>query len=598
MTVFDHIHQLLEHRLHQAAVASGWALPVPLPAFTLEVPRDPAHGDIACNIAMTLAKGLGKPPRTVAEALAQELRQESDIAAVEIAGPGFINLRLSQMVWQRELQRVLGEASDYGRSQSGQGKRVNIEYVSANPTGPMHAGHVRGAVIGDTVATLLQYAGYAVTREYYFNDAGAQVDVLARTTHLRYREALGEAIGTIPEGYYPGEYLKDVGQALAERDGKQWLDKDEAVWLAPMRDFAVSAIMALIKEDLRLIGIKHDVFTNERDLIGDGTLEKAFGILEQKGLIYTGTLPPPRGKAMEDWEPVPLTLFRSSQFGDNTDRPLKKRDGQWAYIMPDIAYHYDKVRRGFDLMINVLGKDHGGYLERMRPAVAALSDGQAKLNVIYNSIVKIFNNGELVKLSKRSGNLITLREMVEEVGAGAVRFFMLSRTPDSELEFDFAKVKEQSRENPVFYVQYAHARCCSVIRKAEESYGAAAEHLPQITKQLPVKLTHGAELAVLKRLADWPRVLAKAAEAQEPHDVTYYLIALATDFHALWNKGREQAELRFLLPDDRETSFSRLALVHGTRQVLANALNVLGVEPMTELRDDSKDMEMKNESTT
>lgn len=598
MTVFDHIHQLLERRLHQTAVASGWALPVPLPTFTLEVPRDPAHGDIACNIAMTLAKGLGKPPRAVAEALAQELRQEAELAAVEIAGPGFINLRLSQEVWQRELQRVLGEAADYGRSQSGQGKRVNIEYVSANPTGPMHAGHVRGAVIGDTVATLLQSAGYAVTREYYFNDAGAQVDVLARTTHLRYREALGEAIGMIPEGFYPGEYLKDVGQALAERDGKQWLDKDEAVWLAPIRDFAVSAIMALIKEDLRLIGIKHDVFTNERDLIGDGTLEKAFGILEQKGLIYTGTLPPPRGKAMEEWEPVPLTLFRSSQFGDNTDRPLKKRDGQWAYIMPDIAYHYDKVRRGFDLMINVLGKDHGGYLERMRPAVAALSDGQAQLNVIYNSIVKIFNNGELVKLSKRSGNLITLREMVEEVGAGAVRFFMLSRTPDSELEFDFAKVKEQSRENPVFYVQYAHARCCSVIRKAEESYGAAAEHLPQLAKQLPVKLTHGSELAVLKRLADWPRVLDMAAQAQEPHDITYYLIALATDFHSLWNKGREQAELRFLLPEDRETSFSRLALVHGTRQVLANALNVLGVEPMTELRDDSKDMEMKNESTT
>lgn len=595
MTVFDHIHQLVELRLRLVAKAAGWTLPEPLPVFALEAPRDPAHGDIACNVALVLSKRLSQPPRKVAEALVPELMQEADIAAAEIAGPGFINLRLSPAVWQRELQRVLLQGEDFGRSQLGQGKRVNIEYVSANPTGPMHAGHVRGAVIGDAVATLLCHAGYAVTREYYFNDAGAQVDVLARTTHLRYREALGEAIGEIPEGYYPGEYLKEVGQALAARDGKQWLGRDEAVWLTPVRDFAVTAIMALIKEDLRLIGIKHDVFTNERALIADGTLEKAFGILEQKGLIYTGTLPPPRGKSMEDWEPVPLTLFRSSQFGDNTDRPLKKRDGQWAYIMPDIAYHYDKVRRNFDIMINVLGKDHGGYLERMRPAVAALSDGKAQLNVIYNSIVKIFNKGELVKLSKRSGNLITLREMVEEVGSGAVRFFMLSRTPDSELEFDFAKVKEQSRENPVFYVQYAHARCCSVIRKTQESYGAAVD-LPQLAQRLPAQLTHTAELAVLKRLADWPRVLAKAAEAQEPHDITYFLIALATDFHALWNKGREQAELRFLLPDDQETSLSRLALVHGTRQVLANALGVLGVEPMTELRDDSKEMEMKNDS--
>lgn len=596
MTVFDHIHQLVERRLRLAAKTAGWSLPEPLPAFALEAPRDPAHGDIACNIALVLSKGLGKPPRAVAEALVPELREEEDIAVAEMAGPGFINLRLSPTAWQRELQRVLAEGADYGRNRRGHGKRVNIEYVSANPTGPMHAGHVRGAVIGDAVATLLQHAGYEVTREYYFNDAGAQVDVLARTTHLRYREALGEAIGAIPEGYYPGDYLKEVGQELAARDGKQWLGQDETVWLAPVRDFAVASIMAMIKEDLRLIGIKHDVFTNERAMIADGTLEKAFGILEQKGLIYTGTLPPPRGKAMEDWEPVPLTLFRSSQFGDNTDRPLKKRDGQWAYIMPDIAYHYDKVRRGFDLMINVLGKDHGGYLERMRPAVAALSDGKAKLNVIYNSIVKIFNRGELVKLSKRSGNLITLREMVEEVGAGAVRFFMLSRTPDSELEFDFAKVKEQSRENPVFYVQYAHARCCSVIRKAQEGYGAMADDPRQQAARLPAQLTHAAELAVLKRLADWPRVLAKAAEAQEPHDITYYLIALATDFHALWNKGREQAELRFLLTDDREASLSRLALVQGTRQVLANALGVLGVEPMTELRDDSKDMEMKNES--
>jgi len=588
MFLFDHYRQIIAQSLAAVAAAQGWALPDPLPVFTLESPRDPAHGDFATNVAMVLAKGLGKPPRAVAEQLVPQLLSEPTIASAEIAGPGFINIRLKPSAWQGEMQQVLRQGEAYGLSTIAQGKRVNIEYVSANPTGPMHAGHVRGAVIGDTLATLLQKVGYNVTREYYFNDAGTQVDVLARTTFLRYREALGEDIGAIPEGLYPGDYLKDVGQELAKRDGKQWLGKDEAVWLEPIREFAVQYMMAMIRHDLDLIGIKHDVFTNERELIANGTLEKAFKMLEERDLIYIGTLPPPRGKEMEDWEPTPLTLFRSSQFGDNTDRPLKKRDGNWAYIMPDIAYHADKIRRGFDVMINILGKDHGGYLERMRPAVAALSEGKAQLNVIYNSIVKIYNKGELVKLSKRSGNLITLREMVEEVGAGAVRFFMLTRTPDSELEFDFAKVVEQSRDNPVFYVQYAHARCCSVIRHAREVYGALADDLPALA-QLPLdRLTHEAELTLLKTLANWPRVLVAAAEAQEPHRITYYLIELATQFHALWNKGREQATMRFLLADDREISLARLALVQATRQVLANAFGVLGVTPMAELRDDTE----------
>ncbi|MBP7252981.1 MAG: arginine--tRNA ligase [Alphaproteobacteria bacterium] len=585
MPLFEQLRETISQAFVRTAVKSGWTLPSPLPAFKLEMPRDPTHGDFATNIAMLLAKPLGQSPRALAEALLPVLQAEPSIAAATLAGPGFINLRLQSAAWQNEVWEILQRQGTYGLCTIGAGQRVNIEYVSANPTGPMHAGHVRGAVIGDTLATLLQQAGYAVTREYYFNDAGAQVDVLARTTFLRYREALGEDIGAIPEGFYPGEYLKDVGQALAQRDGKKWLGQHEAIWLAPMREFAVQFIMGMIREDLQLIGIKHDVFTNERELIDNGTLEKAFALLEARGLIYTGTLPPPRGKTMEDWEPVPLTLFRSSQFGDSTDRPLKKRDGQWAYIMPDIAYHFDKVRRGFTVMINILGKDHGGYLERMRPAVAALSDNQAQLNVVFNSIVKLYNNGELVKLSKRSGNLITLREMVEQVGAGAVRFFMLTRTPDSELTFDFAKVVEQSRDNPVFYVQYAHARCCSVIRHARTAHGMLADDLQQLAAQPLTRLTEPAEIALMQKLSDWPRLLAAAAVAQEPHQITYYLIELATAFHALWNTGREAATLRFLQPDDREISLARLALVQATRQVLTNALAVLGVTPLDELRD-------------
>jgi arginyl-tRNA synthetase len=586
MTIFDAYRSLVQDALTATAAKAGWVLPEPLPAFSLEPPRDAAHGDMATNLAMTLAKPLGKPPRAIAEALLPQLQAARFVAAAEIAGPGFINLRLHPDAWHAELRQILRNQLNYGVSNIGKGKKVNIEFVSVNPTGPMHAGHVRGAVIGDTLAELMQKAGYDVTREYYFNDAGAQIDVLGRTTYLRYREALGETV-TIPEGMYPGEYLKDVAQALVARDGKKWLDKDEAAWLEPIRRFAAEEIMKLIIADLALIGIKHDVFTNESDIVKNGTLEAAFKILENKGLIYTGTLPPPRGKEMEDWEPVPLVLFRSSQFGDSTDRPLKKRDGFWAYIMPDIAYHYDKMRRGFTIMTNVLGKDHGGYLERLRPAVAALSDGKATLNVVYNNMVKISKNGVPVKLSKRSGNLITLREMVEEVGAGAVRFFMLTRTPDSELEFDFAKVVDQSRDNPVFYVQYAHARCCSVIRHAREIYGEQADDPLALTKLPLGRLNTPEELLLLKFLAHWPRLLATAAEAQEPHRVTYYLIELAGHLHGLWNKGREQATMRFLIADDQEVSLARLALVQATRLVLAGALGVLGVPPLAELRDES-----------
>ncbi len=523
-------------------------------------------------------------PRDLAELLVPRLTLHPEIAAAEVAGPGFINLRIADSFWQERLRDILRAGTAFGDGDDGKGRRVNIEYVSANPTGPMHAGHVRGAVIGDSVANLLAKVGYDVTREYYFNDAGTQVDVLARSTYLRYREALGETIGEIPEGLYPGEYLKEVGEALAKRDGPKWLGKPEAEWLVPVRTFAVEFMMRMIREDLDLIGIKHSVFTNERDLIDNGTLETSFKILEDKGLIYVGTLPPPRGKTMEDWEPVPLTLFRSSNFGDSTDRPLKKRDGGWAYIMPDIAYHYDKIRRGFDLMINVLGTDHGSYLDRMRPAIAALSDGKARLEVIFNGIVKIYNKGELVKLSKRSGNLITLREMVEQVGAAAVRFFMLTRTPESELDFDYAKVTEQSKDNPVFYVQYAHARCRSVLRHAAELYPADALSPESLIAADLNRLESVEETDLIKRMAAWPSVVSGAAEAYEPHRIAFYLYDLAASFHQLWTRGKDNATLRFLLEDDRSLTIARVALVQAVATVIASGLGVIGVEPAEELR--------------
>lgn len=549
----------------------------------VEPPKDAAHGDMATNAAMVLSKAAGKNPRQLGEALAERLKAMPEIKEVSVAGPGFINFRLNDREWTETVRAILSAGIHYGDSRMGKGEKVNIEYVSANPTGPMHAGHVRGAVIGDTLAGLLKKAGFDVTREYYFNDAGTQVDVLAKTTYLRYREALGENIGEIPEGLYPGEYLKDVGQALAKRDGDKWLGKAETAWMAPLREFAVKYMMEMIKEDLDLIGIHHDVFTNERVLIGDGTLDKCFKTLEDMGLIYQGTLPPPKGKEMEDWEPAELTLFRTTKFGDSSDRPLKKRDGNWAYIMPDIAYHYNKIQRGFKWMINVLGKDHGNYLDKMRAAVNAFSNNEAKLDVVYCAMVKVFKNGEPVKLSKRSGNIITLREIVEEVGPGAVRFFMMSRTPDSELDFDFAKVVEQSKDNPVFYVQYAHARCCSVLRNAKEMFRDADLSPAALVRADLSKIATAEELQLVRRMAMWPRQVEAAAEAHEPHRVTGYLHDLASEFHAFWNKGRDDTTLRFLHENDRDLSMARLALVEAVRAVIASGLAVMGVKPVEEM---------------
>ena len=554
-----------------------------LSRVVVEPPRDSAHGDMATNAAMVLSKQAGKNPRELAAEITPKLEAVDGVTSVEVAGPGFINFRLDIKAWSGLLKNILDQGLAYGAVNVGQQTRVNIEYVSANPTGPMHAGHTRGAVIGDTLANLLDKAGYDVTREYYFNDAGTQVDVLARTAHLRYLEALGEDIGEIPEGLYPGEYMKDVAKALVARDGDKWKDTQEEFWLDPIRSFAVDHMMAMIREDLALIGIEHKVFTNERDLVNDGTLEKSFKILEDKDLIYVGTLPPPKGKEMENWEAVPLTLFRSSNFGDQSDRSLKKRDGTWAYIMPDIAYHYDKMKRGFNLMINILGKDHGGYEDRLGPAVKALSDGEGELKVIYNAIVKVFKNGELVRFSKRSGNIITLREMVEEVGADAVRFFMMTRTPDSELEFDFDKVVEQSKDNPVFYVQYAHARCCSVLRNAAEMFPDMDMSETALEQVDLSSLDDPDILELVKVMATWPRIVEAAAEAFEAHRVAFYLNDLASAFHTLWSKGRSNTTLRFLDEDDVPSSQARLALVVAVKTVLASGLDIMGVTPIKEM---------------
>lgn len=555
-----------------------------LSRLTAEPPKDPAHGDISTNAAMVLAKAAGKNPRELGQGISEKIKALSTVQESAVAGPGFINFRLKPAEWQEVIRIILGRGIAFGDSKMGGGEKVNIEYVSANPTGPMHAGHVRGAVIGDTLANLLQKAGYDVTREYYFNDAGTQVDVLARSTYLRYREALGEAIGEVPEGLYPGEYLKDVGQGLAARDGNKWLGKEEAEWLVPVRTFAVAYMIDVIRKDLQLIGIQHEVFTNEREIVENGTLEDVFKKLQDMDLIYQGTLPPPKGKEMEDWEPAELTLFRSSKFGDSSDRPLKKRDGTWAYIMPDIAYHYDKMRRGYKWMIDVLGKDHGNYLDKMRPAVAALGGGAAKVDVIFCAMVKMLRNGEPVKLSKRSGNLITLREVVEEVGAGAVRFLMMWRTPDSDLEFDFAKVVEQTKDNPVFYVQYAHARCYSVMRNAKEMWPGIDLSPEALAKANMSRLASEDELSIVRIMANWPRFVEAAAEAHEPHRITFYLYDLASAFHGYWNKGKDDTTLRFLHENDKELSLARLALVKSVATVIASGLAVMGVTPVEEMR--------------
>ena len=584
MNLFTHFRERVVAEVTALIAAGDLPAGLDLSRIAVEPPRDPAHGDISTNAAMVLAKPAGKNPREIATKLAERLRAQSDVTAADVAGPGFLNLRLAESFWHARLREILAAGESYGDSTIGQGRRVNVEYVSANPTGPLHVGHGRGAVVGDALAALLEKAGFAVTREYYINDAGAQVDVLARSTHLRYREALGETIAEIPEGYYPGDYLRDVGRQLAERDGDRWKDRPESEWLDPVREFATAEMLRLIREDLAVIGITHAVFASEGALVRAGAIESALSALEADGLVYVGTLEPPKGKLPEDWEPRPQTLFRSTKFGDDVDRPLKKSDGSWTYFAADIAYHFDKYQRGFADMIDIWGADHGGYVKRMQAAVTALTHGKGALDVKLCQLVNLFDKGQPVRMSKRAGTFVTLRDVVDEVGKNVFRFIMLTRRNDQTLDFDFAKVMEQSKDNPVFYVQYAHARAASVLRLAREQIPDSELASESLQKSELHRLTAGEELGLIRQLAGWPRLVESAAEAHEPHRIAFYLQDLAALFHMLWNRGKEDANLRFLIAEEPELTKARLALVQGIKHVIASGLRVFGVAPVEEMR--------------
>jgi arginyl-tRNA synthetase len=553
--------------------------------ITLEPPKDASHGDLATNAAMVLAKAAGRKPRELADRIVPLLASDPFIEKVEIAGPGFINLTLAHAFWPSVLRMVLEQGESYGRSAIGKGEAVNIEYVSANPTGPMHVGHTRGAVFGDALANLLAFAGFAVTREYYVNDAGAQVDVLARSAFLRYREALGEEIGEIPEGLYPGDYLKPVGAELAAHHGKALLAMPEREWLPIVRAAALKAMLVLIADDLEAIGIRHDVFFSERSLIEGDHDEIAATIadLRARGLVYEGRLPPPKGKVDEEWEDREQLLFRSTAFGDDMDRPLIKSDGSYTYFAADIAYHRDKFRRGFNTMIDVWGADHSGHVRRMQAAIAALTEKEATLDIKICQLVRLFRGGEPVKMSKRAGTFVTLREVVDEVGPGPVRFMMLYRKNDAPLDFDFAKVTEQSRDNPVFYVQYAHARACSVLRNVRGAFPDLDPEEGTLAESDLSLLKDEAETTLIRRIAQFPRLIEAAALAHEPHRLGFYLYDLAGDFHGLWNRGKDLPQLRFIYESDRELTRARVALVAATKRVLALGLGILGVHAMHEL---------------
>ena len=584
MNLFTHFGAAVDGAVANLSAAGRLPAGLDLSRVAVEPPREASHGDVTTNAALVLAKPSGIKPRDLADLLAEALGAHEDVEVAEVAGPGFVNLRIANGFWRHRLTDILRAGVAYGDSTGGGGAKVNVEFVSTNPTGPLHVGHGRGAVVGDALAALLEKAGYDVTREYYVNDAGAQVVALARSVHLRYREALGEAMGEIPEGLYPGDYLVPVGQALAERDGDRWRDADEAAWMAPVRAFAVDAMMALIRRDLAALGVEFDVFSSELALVDGGQVDAALADLEAKGLIYTGTLEPPKGKLPEDWEPRPQVLFRSTDFGDDVDRPLKKSDGAWTYFAPDIAYHRDKFARGFAIMIDVWGADHGGYVKRMGAAVKALTGGAGSLDVKLCQMVRLLDGGEPVKMSKRAGAFVTLRDVIEAVGRDAVRFIMLTRRNDAQLDFDLTAVTEKSRDNPVFYVQYAHARVCSVMRHAAEAF-PQLDLSPTALANAPLdRLDDGAEIALIKAMAGWPRLVETAAEAHEPHRVAYYLHDLAADFHGLWNKGKDEARLRFLLPEDEDLSRARLALIQGLAVVIASGLAVFGVTPVEEMR--------------
>jgi arginyl-tRNA synthetase len=554
-----------------------------LARIVVEPPRDAGHGDLSTNAAMVIAKPLGKNPREIAVALANHFVADADVVSAEPAGPGFLNFRLADRLWFEVLRAARRAGDDFGRSNLGQGEPVNVEYVSANPTGPMHVGHTRGAVFGDALASLMDWSGYAVTREYYLNDAGSQIDTLARSTYLRYREALGETV-EIPPGFYPGDYLVPVGEALATEFGKTLLAQPEAEWMPVVKDRVLKAMLAMIQADLAKLNIHHEVFFSERTLHGpDGDIAKTLAWLRAEGMVYEGRLDPPKGKTPEDWEDREQTLFRATDYGDDTDRALVKSDGSYTYFAADIAYHRNKYLRGFKHMVNVLGADHSGYVKRLQAAVKAVSQGEAEIDVRICQLVRLMKNGEPFKMSKRSGDLVTVADVVDEVGADATRFMLLYRRNDAAMDFDFALVKEQTRDNPVFYVQYAHARTHSVFRAAQKDLpnldmSAAALDAAEIER-----LSSSAELELIRAVAQWPRIVAAAAVAHEPHRIAFYLYELAGAFHGFWAKGKEDIGLRFVNAEDPKLTIARLAMVDSVRQVLVNGLRILGVSAPVEL---------------
>ncbi|TPM31519.1 arginine--tRNA ligase [Mesorhizobium sp. B2-3-4] len=556
-----------------------------LSRIAVEPPRDASHGDLATNAAMVLAKPTGQNPRALAEKLAEALRTDKDVAAAEVAGPGFVNLRLKDGFWHAHLSALLGEGRNYGRSTIGAGRKTNVEYVSANPTGPMHVGHCRGAVVGDALANLMAFAGYDVTKEYVINDAGGQIDVLGRSVILRYREALGDEIGEIPHGLYPGDYLVPLGQALAKEFGRSLLQMPDEEALAIVKDRAIDAMMAMIREDLALLNVHHDVFFSERTLHADNArkIRSAINDLTLKGHIYKGKLPPPKGEKPDDWEDREQTLFRSTAVGDDMDRALVKSDGAFTYFAADVAYLKDKVDRGFVDLIYVLGADHGGYVKRLEALARAIAGDEVKLTVLLCNLVKLFRDGEPVRMSKRSGDFVTLREVVEEVGRDAIRFMMLYRKSDAPLDFDFAKVTEQSKDNPVFYVQYASARCHSVFRQASEQLGEANFDRNSLAAAA-ISLTDEGEIGLIRKLAEYPRLIESAALALEPHRLAFYLYDLASSFHGHWNRGTDNPDLRFVKVNDRKLTHARLGLVQAVSDVLTSGLTLIGAAAPTEMR--------------
>ena len=580
MNLFSDIRDLVIASLGEMAKEGTLPQGLDLTAVAVEPPRDAAHGDMATNAAMVLAKPAAMQPRAIADALAVKLMADPRIEGADVAGPGFLNLRLSPSLWHALVRSALSQGAEFGRSAIGAGLKVNVEFVSANPTGPMHVGHTRGAVFGDALARLLDFAGWNVTREYYINDGGAQVDVLARSAYERYREALGLE-PAISEGLYPGDYLIPVGEALKAKYGDSLLDQPEQVWLKDVRDFATEMMMAVIRDDLKLLGVTMDVYSSEKALYGTGEIEAAIQTLRGMDLIYEGVLEPPKGKEPEDWEPRVQTLFRSTAHGDDVDRPVQKSDGSWTYFAPDIAYHYNKVQRGFDQLIDIFGADHGGYVKRMKAAVSALSGGRVPLDIKLIQLVKLFKNGEPFKMSKRAGTFVTLRDVVEQAGADVTRFVMLTRKNDAALDFDFDKVLEQSKDNPVFYVQYANARVNSVLRKAREA-GVDVTDTTLAAADLQ-HLSHEAEIAVAKKIAEWPRLVEIAARNNEPHRVAFYLYELASDLHGLWNRGNDDASLRFV-QDNVAVTQAKIALARAVSVVICAGLGILGVTPVEEMR--------------